>query len=163
MQYDTFDLRVKRVCKSFLPFSLSFVQRCQVKKSIGYPQHNPTYFNNTHNHISNFKTMSKNKANNQMNNMSGGGTKSNTMSAAEIEASKKKLTEATAAAAEVEKIRLAAAKKLKKVKVSKEDLKTLMTEFLLSKEDATLALQRSGLDTGSSDIAKAMRSIVGAL
>lgn len=107
--------------------------------------------------------MSKNKANNQMNNMSGGGTKSNTMSAAEIEASKKKLTEATAAAAEVEKIRLAAAKKLKKVKVSKEDLKTLMTEFLLSKEDATLALQRSGLETGTSDIAKAMRSIVGAL
>ena len=37
------------------------------------------------------------------------------------------------------------------------------SEFLLSKEDATLALQRSGLETGTSDIAKAMRSIVGAL
>ena len=153
-----------------MQISINNINKLQLSQLIG--QHPSSQFieqplyPNTHQqyaHISNFKTMSKNKANNQMNNMSGGGTKSNTMSAAEIEASKKKLTEATAAAAEVEKIRLAAAKKLKKVKVSKEDLKTLMTEFLLSKEDATLALQRSGLETGTSDIAKAMRSIVGAL
>ena len=98
-----------------------------------------------------------------MGSMSKGGSKTNDMSEKDAEDAKKRL----AAVQEVERLKdlekLKEEKKLNKVKVNKEDVVTLMNEFLLSKADATLALKKSGLESGTGDLDAAMRSLVNAL
>ena len=92
-----------------------------------------------------------------------GESKTNNLSEKDAEAAKAKMAELAA----IERVKdlelLNEAKKLKKVKVSKEDLATIMTEFMLSKAEATLTLQRSGLATGKADVTAAVRTLVGAL
>jgi len=108
--------------------------------------------------------MAKNQAKNAMAGVDAHGSgKTSNMTAADEADAKRKLAQVQEQERLKDLEKLNELKKLKKVKVEKNDLKTLMDEFMLSKTDAELALQRSGLETGTADLAVALRTLVGAL
>jgi hypothetical protein len=99
----------------------------------------------------------------QMDNMDLGAKKQSQMSLQDEVEAKKRL----AAVQEQERVKdlekAKASKKLKKVKYSKDELKVLMSEFCLSKDDAIAILQKSGIESGTANMDAAMRTLVNAL
>ena len=105
--------------------------------------------------------MSKNDSKNKFSTQ--GTSKTSNMTAQEIEEGKQRLAKIQ----EVERLKdlekLNEQKKLRKIKTNKEDIATLQNEFLLDRPTAIRALQQSGLESGTADLAAAMRTLVNAL
>ena len=83
-------------------------------------------------------------------------------SKADQEAAKKRLASVQAAEAQHEAERVAREKALRKIKVDKQHLQTLMDQLMLPKADADRALRENATD-GQSDLQKTVRCLIGAL
>ena len=79
----------------------------------------------------------------------------------EQEAAKARLAAVHQAEAQQEAERKARAAALKKVKVDPRDLKILMGEMLLSKEDADAELRLDGVESGVSNVKSTLARLVG--